>query len=69
MQTGMAQFHSGHWQSVESLQKALQSDPLDPVAFSIRSALAQFFIALREDTAALATASYALHQNQDFAWA
>jgi predicted Zn-dependent protease len=50
MQIGQAQFHSGHWQeSVNCLEKALQLDPIDPIAFSTRSCLAQAYVALGQD--------------------
>jgi adenylate cyclase len=70
MQIGQAQFHSGHWQdSVDCLEKALQLDPIDPIAFSTRSCLAQAYVALGQDATAIAIASRAIQQNPNFGWA
>ena len=70
MQVGSALFHSGRWtESVGHFERALTLDPLDPMGFSIRAALAHVCIALEEDSRAIELATRAVQQNPRFAWA
>src|SRR5689334_986937 len=70
MQVGSAKFHSGRWsEAVDHFEKALTLDPLDPMGFSIRAALAHVCIALKEDSRAIELATRAVRQNPNFAWA
>ena len=70
MQLGSAKFHAGRWrEAVDHFERALILDPLDPMGFSIRAALAHVCIALGEDSRAIELAARAVRQNPSFAWA